>query len=180
MSSLFALVQNRPDGRGAWEAAMDRLVRDHRFTIAVVFPVVGAAMLLASAEGLLPAPLSFNPLLVLTGVLVMRSPLVVGVAPVVDRRALLGVAGLAAYAYAIELVGVHTGMPYGEFQYGIDLGPMVGGVPLALPVFFLPLVVNAYLLCLLLLGSTAERTITRLLAVISLVLAMDVVLDPGA
>ena len=159
---------------------MDDLVREHRFTIAVVFPLVGAVMLLASAEGLLPEPLAFNPMLVLLGVLVMRSPLVVGVSPVVDRKALAGVVGLAGYAYAIELVGIHTGFPYGEFFYGVSLGPMVGGVPLALPVFFLPLVMNAYLLCLLLLGERAARTLLRLLAVIALVLAMDVVLDPGA
>ena len=159
---------------------MDALVREHRFTIAVVFPLVGAVLLLASAEGLLPAPLSFNPMLVLLGVVVMRSPLVVGVVPVLDRKALAGVAALAAYAYAIEFVGIETGFPYGGFHYGIDLGPMLGGVPLALPVFFLPLVVNAYLLCLLLLGGRAERTAMRLAAVIALVLAMDVVLDPGA
>jgi putative membrane protein len=159
---------------------MDQLVRNNRFTIAVVFPAVGALLLVASAEGLLPDPLAFNPLLVLSGVLVMRSPLVVGVSPVVDRRALLGVLGLAAYAYVIEIVGIRTGFPYGEFHYGVDLGPMLGGVPLALPVFFLPLVCNAYLLCLLLLGPLSERTVTRLLAVIGLVLAMDVVLDPGA
>ncbi|WP_373188975.1 bisanhydrobacterioruberin hydratase [Halolamina sp.] len=180
MSTLLALVQNRPDDRQAWEAAMDQLVRQHRFTIAVVFPVVGAVLLLASAEGLLPEPLAFNPMLVLMGVLVMRSPLVVGISPVVDRKAFAGVAGLAAYAYGIEYVGIETGFPYGEFFYGVDLGPMVGGVPLALPVFFLPLVFNAYLLCLLLLGSTAERTAVRLLTVIALVLTMDVVLDPGA
>jgi putative membrane protein len=180
VSTLLALARNPPEDRQGWEAALDHVVRENRFTIAVVFPVVGAAMLLASAEGLLPDPLAFNPLLVLMGVLVMRSPLVVGVAPVVDRRALLGVLGLAGYAYAIEFVGILTGVPYGEFEYGVALGPMLGGVPLALPVFFLPLVVNAYLLCLLLLGGRAARTATRLLAVIGLVLAMDVVLDPGA
>jgi putative membrane protein len=110
----------------------------------------------------------------------MRSPLIVGVLPVVDRRAALGVAALAAYSYAIEIVGVTTGWPYGQFEYGVSLGPMLGGVPVALPVFFLPLVANAYLLCLLLLGTLADRALPRLLSVIALVLAMDVVLDPGA
>jgi putative membrane protein len=177
---VSSLLRNPPESRGAWQARLDHLVREHRFTIAVVFPLIGAITLLASAEGLLPEPLAFNPLLVLTGVIVMRLPLIVGVSPIVDRRALVGVVGLAAYAYAVELVGIHTGVPYGEFAYGVDLGPMVGGVPLALPVFFLPLVGNAFLLCLLLLGSLAERTVIRLLAVIGLVIAMDLVLDPGA
>ncbi|MFC6737605.1 bisanhydrobacterioruberin hydratase, partial [Halolamina salina] len=107
-------------------------------------------------------------------------PLIVGVLPVVDRRAALGVGALAAYSYAIEIVGVTTGWPYGQFEYGVSLGPMLGGVPVALPVFFLPLVANAYLLCLLLLGTLADRALPRLLSVIALVLAMDVVLDPGA
>jgi putative membrane protein len=167
--------------RRSWETALEELIRENRFTIAVVFPAVGALSLVASAEwAALPDVLAFNPLFVLTGVLVMRSPLIVGVLPVVDRRAALGIAALAAYSYAIEIVGVTTGWPYGYFEYGIDLGPMLSGVPVALPVFFLPLVANAYLLCLLLLGPLADRAIPRLLSVIALVLAMDVVLDPGA
>ena len=167
--------------RRSWETALEELIRENRFTIAVVFPAVGALSLVASAEwASLPDALAFNPLFVLMGVLVMRSPLIVGVLPVVDRRAALGVAALAAYSYAIEIVGVTTGWPYGHFEYGVSLGPMLGGVPLALPVFFLPLVANAYLLCLLLLGSFADRALPRLLSVIALVLAMDVVLDPGA
>ena len=180
MSSPLELARNPPGSRREWETALDRLVEANRFTIAVVFPAVGAALLVASAEGWLPPPLSFNPLLVLFGILVMRSPLVVGVLPTVDRRAALGVLALTAYAYGIELVGVHTGQPYGEFRYGVDLGPMLAGVPVALPIFFLPLVLNAYLLCLLLLGRRADSAAVRLLAVVSLVLAMDVVLDPGA
>jgi len=178
--SVAAWLPDDPADRRSWEAALERLIQENRFTIAVVFPAVGALSLIASAEGWLPDPLAFNPLFVLTGVLVMRSPLVVGVLPVVDRRAALGVAALAAYSYAIEIVGVTTGWPYGFFEYGVSLGPMLGGVPVALPVFFLPLVANAYLLCLLLLGPLADRAVPRLLSVIALVLAMDVVLDPGA
>jgi putative membrane protein len=180
VDSLRALLQNPPESRREWETLFDRVVNENRFTISVVFPAVGAFLLVASAEGLLPPPFAFNPLLVLMGILVMRSPLVVGVLPVVGRRAALGVAALAGYAYGIELLGVHTGLPYGEFYYDVDLGPMLGGVPLALPVFFLPLVMNAYLLCLLLLGDRAESSLLRVLAVIGLVLSMDLVLDPGA
>jgi putative membrane protein len=167
--------------RRRFEVRFDRLIRENRFTIAVVFPVVGAVLLVASREGLLPALLSYNPILILLGTLVMRSPLVAGVLPLVDRRALLGLTVLVGYAYAIEIVGVLTGIPYGEFTYAIDLGPMLAGVvPLGLPVFFVPLVLNSYLLCLLLLGKRAERTAIRLLSVIATVLAIDLVLDPGA
>lgn len=166
--------------RAAVQARLDTLVRDNRFTVAVVFPVVGAVLLVASAEGLVPPPFAFDPFLILLGTLVMRSPLLVGVAPVIDRTAAAGVAVLAGYAYAIEFVGLRTGWPYGDFHYAIDLGPTVAGVPVGLPVFFLPLVCNAYLLCLLLLGSRARAAWVRLPAVIGTVVAMDLVLDPGA
>jgi len=170
-----------PRSRAELETALDGLVRENRFTIAVVFPVVGAVLLVASAEALLPDPLSFNPWLVLLGTLVMRLPLIAGVAPLVDRRAAVGIGLLTLYAYGIELLGVTTGFPYGAFEYGIDLGPMLFGlVPVGLPVFFFPLVLNAYLLVLLLLGERAASTPVRLLSTVVTVLAVDLVLDPGA
>ncbi|MFC7136549.1 bisanhydrobacterioruberin hydratase [Halobaculum litoreum] len=181
---LADLREALPTDRREAETRLDALVRDNRFTISVVFPVVGAVLLVASAEGVfdgtLLEPLAFNGGMILLGTLVMRSPLVVGLAPLVGRRELAGIGLLSAYAYGVEYVGVTTGWPYGEFEYLVALGPELGGVPLGLPVFFLPLVANAYLLCLLLLGDRAERTLVRLLAVIALVLTMDVVLDPGA
>lgn len=110
----------------------------------------------------------------------MRLPLVAGLAPLTDRRAALAILGLAAYTYAIETIGIATGWPYGEFAYLVDLGPMVGDVPLALPLFFLPLVVNSYLLVRLLLGTGAADGRFRLPATILAVLVIDVVLDSVA
>jgi putative membrane protein len=176
----ITLGERLPETREEWERRLDRLVRENRFTISVFFPLNGAVLLVASAEGLLPAPLAFNAFLILLGTVVMRSPLIVGVFPATGRRAATGVGLLTLYAYAIEYVGIQTGLPYGEFFYGIDLGPTVAGVPVGLPVFFIPLVMNSYLLCLLLLGDRAEHRGVRLASVIAAVLAMDVVLDPGA
>ncbi|MFC3477126.1 bisanhydrobacterioruberin hydratase [Halobacterium litoreum] len=167
--------------RAALERRLDALVADNRFEIAVVFPAVGAVLLLASAWDLLPAPFSFNPYLILFGTLVMRLPLIAGLAPLVDRKAAAALLALTAYAYGIELVGVATGWPYGHFEYLVELGPMLlGAVPAGLPVFFFPLVVNSYLLALLLLGPRADSPVVRLPAVAALVLWMDVVLDPAA
>jgi putative membrane protein len=163
------------------ERRLDALVDENRFTIAVVFPTIGAIMLLASAEGLLPEPLSFNPYLVLFGVAIMRLPLIAGVAPLLTRKAGLGLVALCAYTYSIEFVGVLTGYPYGHFEYGVDLGPMIAdAIPAALPLFFLPLVLNAYLLCLLLLGESARNPVLRVPVVIAAVVGMDIILDPGA
>jgi putative membrane protein len=170
-----------PADRRELERRLDALVDENRFTIAVVFPLVGAVLLLASAEGLLPAILAFNPYLVLMGVLVMRLPLVAGLLPLLDRKAVGALTILTAYAYGIEYVGTKTGFPYGDFAYEVPLGPMLfDTIPLGLPVFFLPLVLNSYLLCLLLLGERARSALVCLPAVIAAVLAVDLVLDPAA
>ena len=179
-SHAEALRDRVPRTRAGFERELDRLVDENRFTIAVVFPAVGAVSLVGSAEGWIPEPFAFHPWFVLFGVLVMRSPLVVGVLPLFSRRAVGWIGALIAYTYAIETIGIQTGWPYGSFAYTIDLGPMLGGVPVALPVFFIPLVVNAYLLCVLLLGERAQNTWLRLLTVSATVVAMDVVLGPGA
>jgi len=160
---------------------LDSFVLENRFTISVVFPVVGAVMLLASAEGLLPEILLYSPLLILLGTAVMRLPLIAGLTPIVDRKGLAGLGLLTFYTYIIEFIGVTTGFPYGEFQYGIQLGPMLfDKMPLALSIFFIPLVANAYMLILLLFPKRSQKTYLRLLSVISTVLLLDLVLDPAA
>ncbi|KDE59434.2 carotene biosynthesis associated membrane protein [Halostagnicola sp. A56] len=160
---------------------LEALVREHRFTIAVVFPLVGAVTLLASDAGVLPGPLAYNPLFLLFGTAVMRSPLVVGLLPAVDRRALSLLAALTLYTYAIEVVGVRTDWPYGAFEYSIQLGPMLfGEVPMALPLFFVPLVLNAYLLTLSVLEKASNVALIRLPVAVLAVVAVDLVLDPGA
>ena len=176
----LAEVRERGMDRGAIEHRLDELVLDNRFTISVVFPLVGAVSLISGAVGLLPEWLAFNPYFVLSGTLVMRLPLIAGVAPLIGRKAAGLLAGTCLYAYAIEIVGIRTGWPYGAFEYTIDLGPMIEGVPLGLPLFFLPLVLNAYLLAVLLLGPLASRRAVRLPATLATVLAIDLVLDPGA
>jgi putative membrane protein len=162
-------------------AGLERLVGENRVTIAVVFPLVGAGLMVASARGWLPPILAFNPLVILAGVIVMRLPIAATLAPLLDRRFALGLAAVSLYAYAIEYVGIATGLPYGEFSYGVALGPMLpGGVPLGLPAFFLPLVVNAYVLVALAAGGRWRLARFRLPATVAVVLAIDLVLDPAA
>ena len=90
-------------------------------------------------------------------------------------RAALALVLLTAFAYTIELIGVVTGFPYGEFFYGEALGPKAfGHVPYLLPVSYLPLVIGAV---------AATRSGSRLLWVLSAALLLtlvDGVLDPGA
>ncbi|MWV40257.1 bisanhydrobacterioruberin hydratase [Natrialba sp. INN-245] len=181
MDNRFSDVRDGIHSRAAIQRRLERIVRENRFTIAVIFPFVGAVTLVASAEGLLPPALEYNPLLILFGTAVMRSPLIVGLLPRIGWWALGCLGVLTAYTYAIEVVGVRTDWPYGAFEYTIQLGPMLfDEVPLALPLFFIPLVLNAYLLTLLVLGRWSERILVRVPAAIVAIVAIDLVLDPAA
>ncbi|MEY7851302.1 bisanhydrobacterioruberin hydratase [Natrarchaeobius sp. A-rgal3] len=181
MDNRFSTVRGGIDSRAIVQRRLEELVRENRFTIAVIFPFVGAVTLVASAEGLLPSLLAYNPLLILFGTAVMRSPLIVGLLPRIGWLALGCLGVLTAYTYAIEVVGVRTDWPYGAFEYTIQLGPMLfGEVPLALPLFFIPLVLNAYLLTLVVLGPWSDRVLVRIPAAIAAVVAVDLVLDPAA
>lgn len=165
--------------RARIESTLERVVEDNRFTIAVTFPLVGVALLIAGREGLVPATLAMNPYLLIGANLVMVSPLVAGLTPLIDRRAALGLSALALFTWGIELTGVLTGLPYGEFAYGVELGPMLFGlVPLGLPVFYFPVLLNSYLLALLLLGTPSFPR--RFALTLGVVLALDLILDPGA
>jgi len=160
---------------------LDRIVKGNRSTISVIFPVVGALMFILSFEHLLPEFLAYNPFLILTGTLVMRLPLVAGLLPLADKRFLTGIGLLTVYSYLIEYVGISTGFPYGFFSYGIDLGPMIlDKIPLGLPVFFIPLVLNSYILGLLLWPKKTEKLVYRLAIVASTVVFLDLILDPAA
>lgn len=170
-----------PARRRRLEAVLDGVVRDNRVTIAVTVPLVGVVLLLAGEAGHVPERIAFNPYMMVAAVTVMALPLIAGIAPIVDRRAIGGLLVLAAFTWTIEWIGVHTGWPYGEFAYQRDLGPMLfGEVPLALPIFFVPILVNGYLLGVLVLGDRADRLAVRFPTVVALVVGLDLVLDPGA
>lgn len=156
---------------------LERLVSENRFTISVIFPLIGAITFLASAEGLLPDFLEFNPFFILFGTLVMRTPLIAGIKPLINRKTGIGVLAISLYAYLIEFVGLTTGWPYGDFSYTISLGPMIHGVPLGLPVFFVPLVLNSFLLVRL---YNIQGFWKRFSLSVGLVLLIDAVLDPAA
>lgn len=163
------------------ERRLATLVRDNRLTIAVTFPLVGVALLIGGQEGLLPEWIAFNPYLIVAAATIMALPLIAGLLPLVDRRSVIGLGVLTLFAWGIELTGVYTGYPYGEFAYQTELGPMLlGAVPVALPVFYFPILINAYLLGVLALGERANRLAIRYPIVVGLVVTLDLILDPGA
>jgi putative membrane protein len=167
--------------RRRFQRALDTIVRNNRVTLAVTFPLVGVVLFRLGVGGYLPDWLAFNPYLMVLATAIMALPLVSGIAPLVDRRAATGLAVLALFSWGIELLGVRTGWPYGEFHYQLELGPMLfGDVPLALPVFYFPILLNSYLCALLFLGKRGSTLAVRFPAVLAVVLVLDLILDPGA
>jgi putative membrane protein len=106
------------------------------------------------------------------------------------RRAALSLLALSTFGYAIETVGVVTGLPYGPFYYGDALGQKaLGLVPYLLPVSYAPLVIGAVAAAWkesLGLNYNSSVLNSRLLLILlilrsaALLVLMDGVLDPGA
>ena len=96
------------------------------------------------------------------------------------RRAALCLLALSAFGYAIETVGVVTGLPYGSFYYGDALGPkLLGLVPYLLPVSYVPLVIGA-LAAARRIGPGSGHRLRLVLRSALLLVLIDAVLDPCA
>jgi bisanhydrobacterioruberin hydratase len=98
------------------------------------------------------------------------------------KRAALSLLSLSVLGFAVEMIGVATGFPYGHFYYGESLGPKIANlVPYLLPLSWTPLVLGAV-------AATAPRgkTVSRccelfwVLSAAVLLALVDGVLDPGA
>lgn len=73
-----------------------------------------------------------------------------------------------------ETIGVHTGRPFGRYVYASSLGPLVGGVPIVVPMAWAMMAYPAYVL-----ASRHRRGTAGIAAVGGLILATwDLFLDP--
>ncbi|MGC4852309.1 carotenoid biosynthesis protein [Micromonospora sp. DT4] len=84
--------------------------------------------------------------------------------------------------FAIEAIGVATGVPFGSYDYSGELGPKLAGVPLIIPLAWTWMAWPAWLAAVRLTGggsvSTAGRWVGRIaLAAVGLA-AWDLFLDP--
>ena len=96
------------------------------------------------------------------------------------RRAALSLLALSAFGYAVEMVGVATGLPYGTFYYGDALGQKaLGLVPYLLPISYAPLVLGAVAASWKDGSGPNHRTLLIFRSALLLAL-VDGVLDPGA
>jgi putative membrane protein len=85
---------------------------------------------------------------------------------------------LLASSLALETLGVSTGLPFGDYRYTGRFGPMIGVVPLTIPLAWYVVVTNAFFLVGLVRGERSwgfQAALTALLCTI-----YDFVLEPFA
>ena len=97
------------------------------------------------------------------------------------KAATLSLLSLSAFGFAIELIGVTTGFPYGPFYYSDSLGPKIADlVPYLLPLSWAPLVLGAVAATAPEGEITSKRRILWIFCATGLLVLLDGVLDPGA
>jgi putative membrane protein len=87
---------------------------------------------------------------------------------------------LAVLLWAVEWVGVTTGIPFGDYRYTNVLGFVVAGVPLAIPCAWYATVMNGRRVAEHLVSPGRHNGFGIPLAAGVLTLALDVVLEPMA
>lgn len=181
--------------RASFLASAEAWLSRSRHDLTLLFPLVGVLIFallrwLSGAEGeggvlggwapavTMAADWLF-PILMLFGVVAMALPLVIGLLPLLDGRALAGLVVLALFAYLIEGLGVLTGLPYGHFAYLQTLEPMLFDlVPLSLPLLWLPIVLSGYVLAVHWARGRGRFAVFALAT--GLIVLQDLILDPGA
>jgi putative membrane protein len=99
------------------------------------------------------------------------------------RRTALFFTISAIVCYAMEEIGVRTGLIYGAYHYSALLGPRLGHVPIIIPLAYFMMIYPSWLVARALLRGVNAHSISGLTAqaaVAALVMtAWDVVMDPG-
>jgi uncharacterized membrane protein len=90
------------------------------------------------------------------------------------RRGLVPLAAAGAIGFAVELVGVATGRPFGRYEYTDRLGARVGGVPLLAAAAWALMARPAWVVA----GRLALRRAARVPLAAGALTAWDVFLDP--
>ena len=90
------------------------------------------------------------------------------------RRGALPVAAAGGLGFAVELLGVATGRPFGHYTYSARLGPRVGGVPLLAAAAWALMARPAWVVA----GLIARRRVARVALAAGALTAWDVFLDP--
>jgi putative membrane protein len=127
----------------------------------------------------LPFPGSIGFTLLFTAFSVLHAASLLG-----WRRSLAFLLVCAVVSWCFEEVGVSTGLVYGAYHYGNQLGPKLGEVPLIIPLAWFMMVYASWTVARLLLDGAGSSTsgvgtAARIVIAAMVMTAWDSVMDPG-
>lgn len=93
-----------------------------------------------------------------------------------NKRSLLIITGIGLQGYLVEVLGVHTGFPFGQYYYNSTLGPHLFAVPPVIGINWIMLVVASVSVLSLV---VKHRLLVSLLAA-TLMLGLDFLIEPVA
>lgn len=93
------------------------------------------------------------------------------------KKAFFAMSALGVFAFVIETIGLRTGFPYGQFEYGAALSLItMWGTPVAVFFSWSPLVIGVAGL----LSNISVLPILRIVCCTVTLVLVDIVMDPGA
>lgn len=93
-----------------------------------------------------------------------------------DQKMLLWMTAVFVAGYAVEWVGVHTGILFGNYHYGVVLGPQLDGIPLVIGLNWIAVLTGA---CSVV-GLSKVPTWQKIIGAALLATAFDWLLEPVA
>ncbi|MBW4436427.1 MAG: carotenoid biosynthesis protein [Pleurocapsa minor GSE-CHR-MK-17-07R] len=114
----------------------------------------------------------------LGAVLQMSAALVILVAGLGGRRALIVTLVTVTAAWGVEFVGSKTGFPFGTYSYTTLLQPQLGGVPLLIPLAWMMMMPSAWALAHLFTRRARYPWLAFVLVSALVFTAWDLFLDP--
>ncbi len=93
-----------------------------------------------------------------------------------NLRTVLVLAGIGLAGYFIEVLGVQTGVIFGDYTYGTTLGPAVAGVPLIIGINWLILIYAIWYVA----GKLTLQPFIRIPLTGALMVGFDLLMEPVA
>jgi len=129
------------------------------------WPALWLLVLIVTPVGLWTHGDAVFPLLATLGVVAHAFATLTAVAgswPVVQLAASGGL--IAAGAWAVEALGIATGLPFGEYHYTALLQPQLGGVPVIIPLAWFMMLLPAWAIADAILGRAGRSHLPRCVA----------------
>jgi len=143
---------------------------------AIIYSIVGIFALVGYGMSHLPAEMMYE-IGSIIAVCIIALPAFYGMWRAYGMRGIWVMVVLGIFSLSIETIGLHTGFPYSSFEYVAEFGyRLFETTPWTVFVAWSPLVIGAYALS----HRWFQKSWSRLLVYLGLLVSFDLVLDPGA